>query len=95
MPITMDGVILGRGTMEGAERSLQHAMRVHGQKAVRAYERAMSLDLENDPFARKIICDMMQAEDPGQFMMEVFGDERPAGMPFDAELHQFLKRDRQ
>lgn len=93
MPITMDGVILGRGTMEGAERSLQHAMRTHGPKAVRAYERAMSLDLENDAFARKIICDMMQSDDPGKFMMEVFGDERPADMPFDLELLREMRRE--
>lgn len=92
MPITMDGVILGRGTMEGAERSLQFAARKHGPAFERAYRRAMALDLENDAFARKIICDMMKAEDPGQFLMEVFGDERPEGMPFDAELQQYLTR---
>ena len=91
MPITMDGVSLGRGTMEGAERSLQAAARKHGPAFEAAYRRAMALDLENDAFARKIITDMMRDEDPGRFLMEVFGDERSASMPFDEDVYRAMK----
>ncbi len=94
MPITMDGVILGKGVMEGAERSLQAAMQKHGVAARRAYMRAMSLDLENDAFARKIICDMMRDDDPGKFLMEVFGDERLDTMPFDADVYREITKGR-
>ena len=93
MPI-LDGVIIGRGTMEGAERSLQAAARKHGPAFWRAFERAFSMDFDTDPVARKIIVDMMRSDDAGQFLMEVFGDERPAGMPHDPELAAFLERDR-
>jgi len=90
MPI-IDGIILGRGTMEGAERSLQAAARKHGEAFRRAYARAMALDLENDHFARKIITDMMRDQDPGRFLMEVFGDDRMASMPFDADVAKAMK----
>lgn len=90
MPI-IDGVILGRGTMEGAERSLQEAMRKHGAAAVRAYQRAMSLNLETDAYARNIILEMMHDADPGQFLMDVFGDDHNPDMPHDAELLRAIR----
>jgi hypothetical protein len=90
MPI-LNGHVLGRGMMEGAERALQAAARRYGQAFWNAYSRAMSLDM-TDPVNRKIISDMMRSDDAGKFLMEVFADEVPGDMPHDAELAAALRK---
>lgn len=77
MPI-VDGVILATSQKSGAERSFQAAAKKYGQAFWKAYARAHCVDY-TDPQMRRIFHDMMRDDDPGEFLMNVFGE------PLDAD----------
>ncbi len=72
MPI-VDGRILSTSMQSGAERSLQAAARKYGQAFWKAYERAHCVDFA-DPMMRKIVADIMCSDDPGEFLVSIFGE---------------------
>lgn len=84
MPI-IDGRIVSTAMTSGPERSLQAAAKKYGEPFWKAYTRAMSVDYA-DPVMRQIFNDMMRDDDPGEFLMGVFGEPLDAQDAIDKAL---------